>query len=73
MFRDGCPARIQTDGGRPYVSKAINEFFSDYKITHTVAAPYHPESNGMAERFIQTLKGKNPVLKKMECWIGKEQ
>ena len=27
LFRHGCPARIQTDGGLPYVSEAIRHFF----------------------------------------------
>ena len=27
LFRHGCPARIQTDGGSPYVSEAIWHFF----------------------------------------------
>ncbi len=27
LFRHGCPARIQTDGGSPYVSEAIRHFF----------------------------------------------
>ena len=52
LFRHGCPARIQTDGGLPYVSEAIWHFFQQWDIVHTVLAAYHPESNGMAERTI---------------------
>lgn len=57
IFRHGCPQMIRTDGGKPFVSNAIEEFFSDYNINHSISAPYHPESNGLAERFIQTIKG----------------
>ena len=52
----GCPGRIQSDGGPPYVSEAIRRFYEQYKITPTVTAPYHTESNGMAERMMRTLK-----------------
>ena len=27
LFRHGCPARIQTDRGSPYVSEALRHFF----------------------------------------------
>ena len=56
LFRHGCPARIQTDGGLPYVSEAIRHFFRQWDIVHTVLAAYHPESNGIAERTISSLK-----------------
>ena len=57
-MRHGCPKRIQTDGGKPYMSAGINNFFAKFNIVHEVAASYHPESNGMAERLIRLLKGR---------------
>ena len=42
-------SRIKTDGGKPYVSAGISNFFAKFNIVHKVAAPYHPKSNGMAE------------------------
>ena len=56
LMRHGCPKRIQTDGGKPYVSSGIKNFFAKFNVTHDIAAPYHPESNGMAERLIRSLK-----------------
>ena len=56
LMRHGCPKRIQTDGGKPYMSAGINSFFAKFNIVHEVAAPYHPESNGIAERLIRLLK-----------------
>ena len=53
---NGYLSRIQTDGGKPYVSVGISSFFAKFNIVHEVAAPYHPESNGMAERLIRSLK-----------------
>ena len=38
------------------MSAGIEEFFKSYNIIHKITAPYHPESNGMAERVIKTIK-----------------
>ena len=56
LMRHKCPSRIQTDGGKPYVSAVINNFFANLNIDHEVAAPNNPESNGMAEHLIRSLK-----------------
>ena len=56
LMRHRCPRRIQTDGSKPYIFTGINSFFAKYNIAHEVSAPYHPESNGMAECLIQSLK-----------------
>ena len=56
LMRHGCPKRIQTDGGKPYVLAGINSSFDKFDNVHEVSAPYHPESNGMAERLIHYLK-----------------
>ena len=55
LMRHRCPKRIQTDSGKPNVSAGINSFFAKFNIVHEVAAPYHPESNSMAERLIRLL------------------
>ena len=56
VYWHGCPAYIQTNGGKPYVSQAIETFLSRYDIKHSVTAAYHPESNGLAEKTIKTIK-----------------
>ena len=43
-------------GGKPYMSAGINSIFAKFNIVHEVAAPYRPESNGMAEQLIRSLK-----------------
>ena len=37
-MRDGCPKRIQTNGGKPYLSAVIKSFFARFNIDHKVAA-----------------------------------
>ena len=57
IFCHGCLAKIQTDGGKPYVSNAIFRICESFGHQHTVTAAYHPQSNGKAKRVIQTIKG----------------
>ena len=38
------------------MSARINSFYAKFNIVHEVAAPYYPESNGMAERLIRLFK-----------------
>ena len=57
IFQHGCPAKIQTDGGRPYVSDAIFRFCESFGLQHMVTVAYHPQSNGKAEQVIRTIKG----------------
>jgi len=38
------------------MSQAILRFCTLYNIQHQITAAYHPQSNGKAERMIQTLK-----------------
>lgn len=47
-------ARIMTDNGSCYRSKAFRKACRDLKIKHIFTKPYTPKTNGKAERFIQT-------------------
>ena len=56
LIRHRCPKRIKTDGGKLYMSSGIESIFANFKVVFKAAAPYNPESNGMAERLICLLK-----------------
>ena len=58
----GLPENIVTDNGPQFVSKEFEDFTSQNGIRHSKVAPYHPRSNGLAERFVQTFK---MAMKKM--------
>ena len=48
--------RLMTDGNRTYrVSRDIRQALVDLSIQHKFTRPYRPQTNGKAERFIQTL------------------
>lgn len=52
----GLPAEIVSDNGTPFVNELFQEFTVKNNISHIRVAPYHPASNGMAERAVQTVK-----------------
>lgn len=54
--RFGIPKMLVTDNGRTFVSEEFQNCIKINGIIHKRSAPYHPATNGLAERFVQTLK-----------------
>ena len=54
--RHGIPDQIVTDNGPQFTAEEFNKFCLGNGIKHTLTAPYHPSTNGEAERFVQTFK-----------------
>jgi transposase InsO family protein len=62
--RFGLPEQILSDNGPQFTSDEFREFTIANGIQHIKIAPYHPRSNGMAERFVQTFKNAMKKMKK---------
>lgn len=54
--RFGLPETSVTDNGPQFCSKEFKVFLRENGVKHVKCAPYHPSSNGLAERFVRTLK-----------------
>ena len=54
--RMAIPSQIVTDNGPQFTASEFERFCKYNGINHTLTAPYHPSSNGEAERFVQTFK-----------------
>ena len=57
MFsRNGLCQQQVSDNGPQFISEEFQAFMMQNGIQHIKCVPYHPASNGLAERFVQTLK-----------------
>ncbi|MGA9112862.1 MAG: hypothetical protein WB802_03555 [Candidatus Dormiibacterota bacterium] len=58
--------RVLTDNGSPYLSKAWRRVCRMAGLRHRRTRPYHPQTNGKAERWIKTLlcqpRSENPQI-----------
>ena len=57
MFaRFGIPEVVVSDNGPQYSSEAYAAFARQYQFEHVTSSPRYPQSNGEAERAVQTVK-----------------
>ena len=52
----GLPQQLVSDNGPQFSSEEFAAFCKGNGVKHIRCAPYHPASNGIAERFVQILK-----------------
>ncbi|KII71023.1 hypothetical protein RF11_12603 [Thelohanellus kitauei] len=48
---NGIPKTLDSDGGLEFASTHFRDFCTEFGIEHVFSPPYHPESNGQAERI----------------------
>ena len=54
--RFGVVDTIVSDNGTQFTSKEFEHFCSTFQVEHIRIPSYHPRSNDLAERFVDTLK-----------------
>ena len=54
----GLPEHLVTDNGSQFTSAEFQKFLKENDIEHTLTAPGHPATNGLAERYVGEFKDK---------------
>ncbi|XP_075722156.1 uncharacterized protein LOC142765298 [Rhipicephalus microplus] len=70
----GFPETIVSDNGPQFTSEEFKQFVREMGCRHVQTAPYNPSTNGLAERFVQTLKNalkKDDVHQPMKVKLNK--
>ena len=66
--RVGIPEEILTDQGPNFMSQLLAEIYSFLRIRPIRTSPYHPQTDGLVERFNKTLKA---MVRKMTITEGR--
>jgi len=68
--RVGIPREILSDQGTNFMSQLLKESYNLLNISQIQTSPYHPQTDGLAERFNRTLKAmiRKLVSKEGEDW-----
>ena len=67
--RVGIPEEVLTDQGTNFTSKLLSELYNMLHVYAIRTSPYHPQTDGLVERFNNTLKS---MLKKTAIQEGKD-
>ena len=54
--RFGVPWVLISDGGSHFCNAQLQKVLGHYNVTHKVASPYHPQTNGQVEVSTKELK-----------------
>ena len=53
----GAPVTVVSDNGRQFIAEEFKAFLQNSGVKyHKLRTPYHPSTNGQAERYVQTVK-----------------
>ena len=56
FVEEGVPKEIVSDNGTHFTARNVARYLNDQGVRHIRSPPYHPQSVGLAERAIKTVK-----------------
>ena len=56
MCRHGVPNKVMSDQGREFINSVNSHLFRITGVKHIISLAYHPQTNGLVERFNQTVQ-----------------
>ena len=56
LCRYGCTKVVISDQGREFLNRVSQALFTMTKTEHRISSAYHPQTNGLVERFNQTIQ-----------------
>ena len=68
ICRHGCPQKILSDRGAHFKNQMIEKLMQKFQIKHLFSTPYHPQTNGLVERFNRTLCESLAKLGEINDW-----
>ena len=69
ISRFGVPSTIVTDRGRQFQSQLWTQLMSLLGSKHASSTAYHPQTNGMVERFHRQLKAALKAQPNPDTWM----
>ncbi|PAA60150.1 hypothetical protein BOX15_Mlig025062g1 [Macrostomum lignano] len=65
--QEGVPLTLVSDNGPQFTSKHMENWLQSIGCKHILTPPYHPRSNGQAERFVRDLKSHLRAAQQESC------
>ena len=52
----GWPDTLVSDNGPCYIAETFTSLMKENAVNHITSSPHYPQSNGLAENFVQIIK-----------------
>ena len=52
----GWPDTLVSDNGLCYIAETFTNLMKEYVVNHITSSPHYPQSNGLAEKYVQIVK-----------------
>lgn len=70
--RTGGPEQLVSNNGPQFVSAEFKVFIKNNGIKHVTSAPYHPATNGLAKRFVESIKNAHRAMTNENITLNKK-